>query len=100
MRTKTGTFQQFKEHTLGIARGERQHDPDEPRIWVEQRSRGLHDYSIRDLEEARRRIEETQEWVSGKAQLLPSPGWEHLKERLRCDREAIEAELNRRGQPV
>jgi hypothetical protein len=35
MKTRTGTFEQFKEHTLAIARGERQVDPDEPKIWRE-----------------------------------------------------------------
>lgn len=33
MKTRTGTFEEFKEHTLAIARGERQVDPNEPRIW-------------------------------------------------------------------
>jgi hypothetical protein len=32
---KTGTFQQFKDYTLAVARGERKVDPNEPRIWIE-----------------------------------------------------------------
>jgi hypothetical protein len=32
---KTGSFQEFKEFTLGVARGERKIDPNEPKIWVE-----------------------------------------------------------------
>lgn len=35
MKTRTGTFQDFKEHTFAIARGERQVGPDEPKIWRE-----------------------------------------------------------------
>lgn len=35
MKTRTGTFQEFKEHTLAIACGERKVDPDEPKIWRE-----------------------------------------------------------------
>jgi hypothetical protein len=98
MRTKTGTFQQFKEHTRAIARGETRRNPSEPRIWVERQTKRMEDYSTGDLEDTRRRIEETEEWVSEKAESLPGPGWEHLRERLRNDREAVEAELNRRGQ--
>ncbi|MGD9614283.1 MAG: hypothetical protein AB7H90_07225 [Alphaproteobacteria bacterium] len=97
MRTKTGTFQQFKERTLAIARGKRHPDPHEPRIWVEQPLRRLQDYSTDDLEDARRRIEETEEWISQTSERRPGAGWDHVKERLRCDREAVEAELNRRG---
>jgi len=35
MRRKTGTFQEFKEYTLAVARGERTVDPSEPRVWCE-----------------------------------------------------------------
>jgi hypothetical protein len=35
MKTRTGTFQEFKEHTLAIARGERKVETDEPKIWRE-----------------------------------------------------------------
>jgi hypothetical protein len=34
-RTKTGTFKEFKDFTLAVARGERQVDPNEPKIWIE-----------------------------------------------------------------
>ena len=97
MRTRNGTFQQFKEHTLAIARGERLADPQESRRWVEQPLGRLKDYSTDDFEDTRRRIEETEEWISQTSERRPGPGWDHVKERLRCDREAVEAELNRRG---
>jgi hypothetical protein len=32
---KTGSFQEFKEFTLGVVRGKRKIDPNEPKIWVE-----------------------------------------------------------------
>ena len=34
---KTGTFDQFKEFTLAVARGEREVEPNEPKIWIERR---------------------------------------------------------------
>jgi hypothetical protein len=34
-RTRTGTFAEFKDFTLAVARGERQIDPNEPKIWIE-----------------------------------------------------------------
>jgi hypothetical protein len=40
MKTRTGTFQEFKEHTLAVARGERTVDPDEPKIWRERIEEG------------------------------------------------------------
>ncbi|HTT79096.1 MAG TPA: DUF1778 domain-containing protein [Stellaceae bacterium] len=36
MKRRSGTFQEFKDHTLAVARGERQVDPGEPKVWVEQ----------------------------------------------------------------
>jgi predicted transcriptional regulator len=33
---KTGTFKEFKEFSLAVARGTRRVNPDEPKIWVEQ----------------------------------------------------------------
>jgi predicted transcriptional regulator len=36
-RFKTGTFREFKDFTLAVARGERQVDPNEPKIWIERR---------------------------------------------------------------
>jgi predicted transcriptional regulator len=35
MSQKSGTFQEFKDHTLAIARGEHRVEPGEPRIWAE-----------------------------------------------------------------
>ncbi len=35
MSHKTGTFEEFKDHTLAVARGERTVDPHEPKVWVE-----------------------------------------------------------------
>lgn len=35
VKTRTGTFQEFKDHTLAIARGERRVTPGEPKIWCE-----------------------------------------------------------------
>jgi len=35
MTRKTGTFQEFKDYTLAVARSERKVDPSEPKIWVE-----------------------------------------------------------------
>jgi predicted transcriptional regulator len=32
---KTRSFQEFKEFTLGVVRGERKIDPNEPKIWVD-----------------------------------------------------------------
>jgi hypothetical protein len=61
MKTRNGTFQQFKDHTLAIARGERHPDPHDPRRWIERPLGRLRDYSTGDLEDARRRIEETEE---------------------------------------
>jgi predicted transcriptional regulator len=34
---KTGTFAEFKDFTLALARGERKVDPNEPKIWMETR---------------------------------------------------------------
>ncbi len=33
MKRRTGTFQEFKDYTLAVARGERRVEPSEPRIW-------------------------------------------------------------------
>jgi predicted transcriptional regulator len=35
MKHKTGTFEEFKEFTLAVARGERTVDPKEPKVWIE-----------------------------------------------------------------
>jgi hypothetical protein len=34
VKVRTGTFQQFKDYTLAVARGERMIEPDEPKIWI------------------------------------------------------------------
>ena len=36
-RVKTGTFREFQEFTLAVARGDRKVDPNEPKIWMERR---------------------------------------------------------------
>lgn len=36
-RVKTGTFKEFKDFTLAVARGERKVDPNEPKVWMESR---------------------------------------------------------------
>jgi predicted transcriptional regulator len=36
-RVKTGTFKQFQDFTLAVARGERKVDPNEPKVWMESR---------------------------------------------------------------
>ena len=36
-RVRAGTFQEFKDFTLAVARGERTVDPNEPKIWMELR---------------------------------------------------------------
>jgi len=35
MKRRSGTFQEFKDYTLAVARGERRVDPGEPKVWVE-----------------------------------------------------------------
>ena len=40
MKRKTGTFREFKEYTLAVARGERTVDPTEPKVWYEPVVRG------------------------------------------------------------
>jgi len=35
MKRRTGTFQEFKDYTLAVARGEHRVEPSEPRIWCE-----------------------------------------------------------------
>jgi predicted transcriptional regulator len=34
-KVKNGTFEQFKDFTLAVARGERKVDPSEPKVWIE-----------------------------------------------------------------
>lgn len=40
MRRKDGTFEEFKEFALAVARGERKVDPREPKIWMEPAENG------------------------------------------------------------
>jgi predicted transcriptional regulator len=35
VKSRTGTYQEFKDHTLAVARGERKVAPGEPKIWCE-----------------------------------------------------------------
>jgi predicted transcriptional regulator len=35
MKRRAGTFQEFKDYTLAVARGERRVEPGEPRVWCE-----------------------------------------------------------------
>jgi predicted transcriptional regulator len=35
VKQRTGTFQEFKDHTMAVARGERRVEPHEPKIWCE-----------------------------------------------------------------
>jgi predicted transcriptional regulator len=35
MKHRTGTFEEFKDYTVAVARGERRVDPREPKIWCE-----------------------------------------------------------------
>jgi hypothetical protein len=32
---RQGTYQEFKKFTLGVVKGKRKVDPDEPKLWVE-----------------------------------------------------------------
>ena len=49
MTHKTGTFNEFKEYTLAVVRGERQVDPREPKIWVERAETGEETVQFRSL---------------------------------------------------
>jgi predicted transcriptional regulator len=40
VKRKAGTFQEFKEYTLTVARGERTVDPREPKVWCERLEAG------------------------------------------------------------
>lgn len=42
MKSRTGIFQEFKDHTLAVARGERKVAPREPKIWCEPVEAGEH----------------------------------------------------------
>jgi len=99
MSRRNGTFEEFKDYTVAVVRGERTVDPSEPKVWFEAAMRPLRNYSIGDLEETRRRIAETENWVKRKSDLLPGPGWDHIKARLKGDREAVEAEISCRIPP-
>jgi hypothetical protein len=99
MSQRTGSFEDFKNHTLAVARGEHKVHPGEPKIWREKTAKPLKDFSIGDLQEARQRIEETEKWVKRKSEERPGPGWAHVSDRLRDNRAAVEAEITRRVPP-
>jgi len=40
VKRKAGTFEEFKDYTLAIARGERTADPREPKVWCERSEAG------------------------------------------------------------
>jgi hypothetical protein len=40
MTHRTGTFDEFKAHTLAVARGARAVDPNEPKVWIERVGEG------------------------------------------------------------
>lgn len=46
MSRRTGSFEEFKNHTLAVARGEREVEPDEPRLWSETRVGRRHTRSL------------------------------------------------------
>lgn len=50
MKRKEATFQEFKEFTRAVVRGERVVDPYEPKIWVERVGSGEDDVHFRSLE--------------------------------------------------
>jgi len=99
MSQRTGSFEDFKTYTRAVAGGERKIDPSEPKRWREKPRKPLEDFSIGELEEARQRIEETEEWVKRTSGERPGPGWGHVCDKLRDNREAVEMEINRRLPP-
>lgn len=50
MSHKAGTFKEFKDYTLAVARGERAVDPREPKIWVERTEADAGTVQFRSLE--------------------------------------------------
>jgi predicted transcriptional regulator len=50
MSQKIGTFEEFKNYTLAVARGERPVDPREPKIWVERTAEAEGTVQFRSLE--------------------------------------------------
>ena len=50
MRHKTGSFEEFKDYTLAVVRGERTVDDREPRIWVERTENYRATVQFRSLE--------------------------------------------------
>ena len=51
MRTKSGTFEEFKRYTIDVASGKRTVDPKEPKVWVERvDSQDKREVAFRSLE--------------------------------------------------
>ena len=50
MSRRVGTFGEFKDYTLTVARGERKVDPQEPKIWVERTEGDEGTVQLRSLE--------------------------------------------------
>jgi hypothetical protein len=48
MSQRTGTFKEFQEHTLAIARGDREVEPDEPKIWSQPVAQTIQSQSASD----------------------------------------------------
>lgn len=46
MNRRIGTFQEFKEYTLAVVRGEHQAEPNEPRVWCERVEGGASDRQV------------------------------------------------------
>ena len=46
MKRKVGTFEEFKEYTFAVARGERAVDPREPRVWCERIEAGVAEQEV------------------------------------------------------
>jgi hypothetical protein len=51
MSRRIGTFVEFKEHTLAIARGDRQVNPHEPRVWSEPRQQLIEEPDFKNEKE-------------------------------------------------
>jgi predicted transcriptional regulator len=46
VKRKAGTFEEFKEYTLAVARGERTVDPREPRVWCQRIEAGAAEQEV------------------------------------------------------
>jgi predicted transcriptional regulator len=50
MKERVGTFKEFQDYTLAVARGQRKVDPSEPKIWAEASREGSGAVQFRSLE--------------------------------------------------